>query len=86
MKKLLLAAVMAFGMLSASAQAKIGYINTDELMAMTTVDDTDGMMAMMWVVRRQSWVKQQLHNVILNFSLEIEETYPGFLRSFLSCL
>ena len=33
MKKLLLGAVMAFGMLSASAQSKIGYINTDELMS-----------------------------------------------------
>ena len=33
MKKLLLGAVMAFGMLSASAQTKIGYINTDELMS-----------------------------------------------------
>jgi len=33
MKKLLLGAVMAFGILSASAQTKIGYINTDELMA-----------------------------------------------------
>ena len=32
MKKLLLGAVMAFGILSASAQTKIGYINTDELM------------------------------------------------------
>jgi Skp family chaperone for outer membrane proteins len=34
MKKLLLGAVMAFGMLSASAQTKIGYINTDELMSL----------------------------------------------------
>lgn len=34
MKKLLLGAVMAFGILSASAQTKIGYINTDELMSM----------------------------------------------------
>lgn len=33
MKKLLLGAVMAFGMFSASAQTKIGYINTDELMS-----------------------------------------------------
>jgi outer membrane protein len=33
MKKLLLGAVMAFGMLSASAQTKIGYINTDDLMS-----------------------------------------------------
>jgi outer membrane protein len=33
MKKLLLGAVMAFGFLSASAQTKIGYINTDELMS-----------------------------------------------------
>lgn len=34
MKKLLLGAVMAFGLLSASAQTtKIGYINTDELMS-----------------------------------------------------
>ncbi len=33
MKKLLLGAVMAFGMMSASAQVKIGYINTDELMS-----------------------------------------------------
>jgi outer membrane protein len=33
MKKLLLGAAMAFGMLSASAQTKIGYINTDELMS-----------------------------------------------------
>mgnify|MGYP003541932964 CR=1 FL=1 len=33
MKKLLLGAVMAFGILSASAQTKIGYINTDELMS-----------------------------------------------------
>lgn len=33
MKKLLLGAVMAFGMLSATAQTKIGYINTDELMS-----------------------------------------------------
>lgn len=33
MKKLLLGVVMAFGLLSASAQTKIGYINTDELMA-----------------------------------------------------
>jgi len=32
MKKLLLGAVMALGMMSASAQVKIGYINTDELM------------------------------------------------------
>jgi outer membrane protein len=31
MKKLIVAAVMAFGMLSASAQTKIGYIDTDEL-------------------------------------------------------
>ena len=31
MKKLLLGAVMALGMMSASAQVKIGYINTDEL-------------------------------------------------------
>jgi outer membrane protein len=34
MKKLLLGAMMAFGMLSASAQTKIGYINTDELMSL----------------------------------------------------
>ena len=35
MKKLLLGAVMAFGILSASAQStKIGYINTDELMSL----------------------------------------------------
>ncbi len=35
MKKLLLGAVMAFGLLSASAQTtKIGYINTDELMGL----------------------------------------------------
>lgn len=33
MKKLLLGAVMAFGILSASAQTKIGYINTDNLMS-----------------------------------------------------
>ena len=33
MKKLLLGALMAFGMMSATAQAKIGYINTDELMS-----------------------------------------------------
>ena len=33
MKKLLLGAVMAFGVMSASAQTKIGYINTDELMS-----------------------------------------------------
>jgi outer membrane protein len=33
MKKLLLGAVMAFGIMSASAQTKIGYINTDELMS-----------------------------------------------------
>lgn len=33
MKKLLLGAVMALGVMSASAQTKIGYINTDELMA-----------------------------------------------------
>lgn len=34
MKKLFLVAVMAVGILSASAQVKIGYINTDELMSM----------------------------------------------------
>jgi len=34
MKKLFLGAVMAFGMLSASAQTKIGYINTDELISL----------------------------------------------------
>lgn len=34
MKKLLLVAVMAAGMLSASAQTKIGYINTDELISL----------------------------------------------------
>lgn len=33
MKKLLLGAVMALGIMSASAQTKIGYINTDELMS-----------------------------------------------------
>ncbi|MBK8611324.1 MAG: OmpH family outer membrane protein [Chitinophagaceae bacterium] len=33
MKKLLFGALMAFGMLSASAQAKVGYINSDELMS-----------------------------------------------------
>ena len=33
MKKLFLGAMMAFGMLSASAQTKIGYINTDLLMS-----------------------------------------------------
>jgi outer membrane protein len=33
MKKLLLGAVMALGIMTASAQTKIGYINTDELMA-----------------------------------------------------
>jgi len=33
MKKLLLGAVMALGIMSASAQTKIGYINTDDLMA-----------------------------------------------------
>ena len=33
MKKLLLGAVMALGFFSASAQTKIGYINTDELMS-----------------------------------------------------
>jgi outer membrane protein len=33
MKKLLLGAVMALGFMSASAQTKIGYINTDDLMA-----------------------------------------------------
>jgi outer membrane protein len=33
MKKLLLGAVMVLGMMSASAQVKIGYINTDELMS-----------------------------------------------------
>lgn len=34
MKKLLLGAVMALGFFSASAQAKIGYINTDELISL----------------------------------------------------
>lgn len=34
MKKLLLGTVMAFGILSASAQTKIGYINLDELMSL----------------------------------------------------
>ncbi len=34
MKKLLLGALMAFGIMSASAQTKIGYINTDELMSL----------------------------------------------------
>lgn len=34
MKKLLLVAVMAAGMFSASAQTKIGYINTDELISL----------------------------------------------------
>ncbi len=34
MKKLFLGAVMAFGMLTASAQTKFGYINTEELMSM----------------------------------------------------
>jgi outer membrane protein len=33
MKKLLLGAVMALGIMSASAQTKIGYINTDDLMS-----------------------------------------------------
>ena len=33
MKKLLLGAVLALGITSASAQTKIGYINTDELMS-----------------------------------------------------
>ena len=33
MKKLLLGALMAFGILSASAQTKIGYISLDELMS-----------------------------------------------------
>jgi outer membrane protein len=33
MKKLLLGAAMAFGLLSASAQTKIGYINTDALIS-----------------------------------------------------
>jgi outer membrane protein len=33
MKKLLLGALMVFGILSAQAQTKIGYINTDELMS-----------------------------------------------------
>ncbi|MBK6378686.1 MAG: OmpH family outer membrane protein [Chitinophagaceae bacterium] len=33
MKKLLLGAVMALGMMTTSAQTKIGYINTDELMS-----------------------------------------------------
>ena len=33
MKKLLLGAVMALGIMNASAQTKIGYINTDELMS-----------------------------------------------------
>lgn len=33
MKKLLLGAVMAFGMLNVTAQTKIGYINTEELMS-----------------------------------------------------
>ena len=32
MKKLIIASVMAFGILTASAQTKIGYINTEELM------------------------------------------------------
>ncbi|MGB4845542.1 MAG: OmpH family outer membrane protein [Ferruginibacter sp.] len=34
MKKLFLGAVMAFGILSASAQAKVGYINTDILISL----------------------------------------------------
>ncbi len=34
MKKLIVVAVMAFGMLNASAQTKIGYINTDELISL----------------------------------------------------
>ena len=34
MKKLFLVAVMAVGMLSASAQTKFGYINTDELISL----------------------------------------------------
>lgn len=34
MKKLLLGAVMALGFFSASAQTKIGYINTDELISL----------------------------------------------------
>lgn len=34
MKKLLLVAVMAAGMFTASAQTKIGYINTDELISL----------------------------------------------------
>ena len=34
MKKLFLGAVMAFGVLSATAQTKIGYINTDELISL----------------------------------------------------
>ncbi len=33
MKKLIVAGVMALGFLSASAQTKIGYINTDEVIA-----------------------------------------------------
>ena len=34
MKKLIVAVVMLLGVLTASAQTKIGYINTDELMGM----------------------------------------------------
>jgi len=34
MKKLIVGAVMALGIFSASAQSKIGYINTDELMSL----------------------------------------------------
>ena len=33
MKKLIVAGVMALGFLSASAQTKIGYVNTDEVIA-----------------------------------------------------
>ena len=34
MKKLIVGAVMALGIFSASAQTKIGYISTDELIAL----------------------------------------------------
>ena len=40
MKKLIVAGVMALGVLSASAQTKIGYVNTDDVIAAMPQTDT----------------------------------------------
>jgi outer membrane protein len=69
MKKLLLGAVMALGIMSASAQTKIGYINTDELMSImpeAAKINTD-------MTEYQTSLQQQGQTLKLEFDKKVEQ-------------